>query len=99
MAEGKGKLLTYTLGVEDLLNTAEKVKEAIRSGKTPGDFSGTQEAVIYEADVEHFCRGCDYFKNVETPCERVGKNNQRRYAARRFCGWAKVKGKQTKKTG
>jgi hypothetical protein len=41
--------------------------------------------------VSNFCRVCDFYKG-SCPCPVVGDYDQKRYALRDWCGWAKVGG-------
>ncbi|MDO8451267.1 MAG: hypothetical protein Q7S76_00170 [bacterium] len=46
---------------------------------------------IEEARIANFCSGCDALQE-DGMCRTVNANEQARYAAREFCGWASVNG-------
>lgn len=66
----------------------------MESGKDPSEFEG-QTDMVDENRVTALCEGCDFFKGVDAPCKRVGRNDQLRYANRGWCGWAQKGGKPT----
>ncbi len=87
----------YTKEPQDTLRTKKDVVAAMASGALPADFE--TPATIAESAITSFCKGCDNFKGEGIPCEAVGSNDQARYAARKWCGWASVNGKRTTKKG
>lgn len=51
--------------------------------------SGIMPEQIAEKTVQKFCGGCDMLGS-DGVCKVAGANDQARYAARRWCGWASV---------
>ncbi len=45
---------------------------------------------ISEDEIAKFCKGCDSYRENQ-PCALAGTNDQARYAARQWCGWASQK--------
>jgi len=86
------KVRVYTKEVQDTLNTRSKVAEAVAQGALPSDFE--TQATVSEADITKFCQGCDNFTSGRVPCRAVGSNDQARYAARGWCGWASEEGER-----
>lgn len=55
---------------------------------------------IGEDDIRKFCKSCDLYVAATNSCKIVNENDQARYAARQWCGWASqngVSGQMTKK--
>jgi hypothetical protein len=84
---------TFHTEIQDTLNTDAKVSVAIKAGLLPEDLQ--TEKQISEADITAFCQGCDNFQSEGVPCNAVGSNDQARYTARKWCGWATVGGVRT----
>jgi hypothetical protein len=61
------------------------------------DFPEDDRQTILESEISKFCVGCDHFQEGK-PCF-VGSNDQARYAARKWCGWAKTAGQRAIKQG
>lgn len=47
---------------------------------------------VTQEQVRNFCSGCDNFRQDEKCNLFSGEENQPRYVARQWCGWAKVNG-------
>ena len=91
MAERR-RVFVFKQEIQDNLNTPEKIRAAIQSGKDPSEFEG-QTDMVDESKITALCEGCDFFKGVDANCKKVGRNDQLRYANRGWCGWAEHKGK------
>jgi len=87
------KLRNFQPEIQDIVFPNDGMKEAVRVGNQ----NGTGMAVA-ESQITTFCQGCDFSKEG-SPCSRVGSNDQARYAARGWCGWAEINGERTEKTG
>jgi hypothetical protein len=93
----KERVRTYKKGIQDTLDSREKVIQAIASGADPSIFE--VESEVPEADITRFCQGCDNFGGEGIPCNVAGSNDQARYSVRKWCGWASVKGERVIKQG
>lgn len=75
--------------LQDVLNTQEKVRDAVVSGRSPKEFERWDD--IAESKISEFCNGCDHL-GADNVCKQVGSNNQARYTYRKLCGWTEVNG-------
>jgi hypothetical protein len=88
------KLRYFYPELQDIIFPNVGMKEAAMVGIQNGG-----GMAVAESQITTFCTGCDSFKGDSIPCSSVGSNNQVRYAARKWCGWAEIDGKRTEKTG
>ena len=87
------RLRKFQPEIQDIVFPNSGMKKAAEVGME----NGTGLAVA-ESQITSFCTGCDKFKGEGKPCF-VGANDQARYAARGWCGWAEIDGERTEKTG
>lgn len=74
----------------------EQMKQVIKE-MSPSDFEVPR--TIAESAITAFCQGCDNYQGEGVACPVVGANDQARYAQRKWCGWATIKGERTVKEG
>ena len=91
----KEKQRQFTQTDADILNPPLKVGFAMATGIIPE----AETLTIAESQIRKFCKGCDHIGANGKPCKTAGANDQARYVAREWCGWANVHGKRVVKSG